>query len=200
MKFVIDLQAYSPAIAKSKNQFFIIFLLFISCTKSQHSSQERLLYFDLKGFIEKQINLMSAKNFKVEKMVLSQGKRETKYLEDIDWKLELKIFEESDINKPAWQGLYEADTLYEYDKQYEFYSFQYIAKNKELRTQLLIVNISKASGKPEMIRIKNNTVNLLYASSEELVYEPEISYTIKGKQNIRFLKEKEFMIEARLIN
>ncbi|QDA60181.1 hypothetical protein [Hymenobacter jejuensis] len=68
-----------------------------------HSTQ----YFDVKGFLDAQAQLLNRQNPAVEKKVnLRDGKLETTRVPHVDWTKELQIFYQADINKPALRGAY----------------------------------------------------------------------------------------------
>ena len=65
------------------------------------------LYFDLKGFLDKQTQLLTRRNPAVVKQVqLRAGHGETTKVARTDWSKELQIFYQADINKAALRGAY----------------------------------------------------------------------------------------------
>jgi hypothetical protein len=71
-------------------------------------ASRRAQYFDVKGFLDQQVTLLTQRHPAVEKQVtLRDGQVETTRVEKIDWTKELQIFYQADINKPALRGAYE---------------------------------------------------------------------------------------------
>lgn len=89
-------------------------LLTTACSQEQEAAQagqpaRKPLYFDVKGFLDNQVTLLTQRKPTVEKQVmLRDGQVETTQVEQVDWAKELQIFYQADINKPALRGAYEA--------------------------------------------------------------------------------------------
>lgn len=102
-----------------KVHYLLILLLFcatsISCSESTlevaEPEMEVLPYFDLKGFIEKEIEELGTS--KVSKT--SRVNWEEKSVEEVftaeDWEKELAVFIESDINKPTYALSYDTELV-----------------------------------------------------------------------------------------
>ncbi len=68
-------------------------------------------YFNLTGFVQKQVQQLTAAQPAVEKTVLSgPSTPETKVLNNINWNQELETFTQADINKPALRAAYTVTT------------------------------------------------------------------------------------------
>jgi len=69
-------------------------------------------YFDVKGFLDRQVAGLSRRQPTVEKQVrLRNGTTETTRVAKTDWSKELQIFYQADINKPALRGVYRVSAL-----------------------------------------------------------------------------------------
>ena len=74
---------------------------------SQPVATRKPLYFDLKGFLDAQTQLLSRRNPVVVKQVqLRTGQQETAKVPHTDWRKELQLFYQADINKSALRGAY----------------------------------------------------------------------------------------------
>jgi hypothetical protein len=72
----------------------------------------RPLYFDVKGLLNKQIELLSQQRAATVKQVsLRGGTTETARVADVKWANELQIFFQADINKSALRGVYQVDSV-----------------------------------------------------------------------------------------
>lgn len=66
--------------------------------------------FDLAGFLNQEANALAQQKVAVKKTVSEAGEaKETKTLQNLDWKEELGSFADADINKPALKGLFDID-------------------------------------------------------------------------------------------
>jgi len=187
---------------KNTSFWFLVsgFLLLINCnsvTSSQQPAASSQHYFDLDSFFTQQIHLLDSIKPTVQKTVFLNGKKEEKELKEINWKEELSVFLESDINKLAWKDKYEVDTSLKDDPNIYFYIIRFTAKDKNLKTQKITVNIIKDIEQINSIHIKNVSENLLYSSITNLMFIPEKEYSIKTKQQIRFLKPDKYEVKGK---
>ncbi len=123
----------------------------------------------------------------VTKTVNHNGLTETKSLKIKNWGSELSLFTASDINKPSWRDSYDSITNGE--------MLTYKAKTADLKTQSLI--ITKNNSKIKAIHIFNHTKNMLYETSEELVYFPDSLYRINKNQHVLLLGSNRYIITGR---
>jgi hypothetical protein len=72
----------------------------------------RPLYFDVKGLLSKQVELLEQRHAATVKSVsLRDGAIETVRVPDVKWADELQIFFQADINKAALRGAYTVDSV-----------------------------------------------------------------------------------------
>jgi uncharacterized secreted protein with C-terminal beta-propeller domain len=181
-------------ITNSMKQTILLFslILFQSC-QSQEATKISL-YFDVKGYISNQINLLNAAKPKVSKTVTVGDKVETKVISGIDWAKELEFFVESDLNKPAFVGSYdivENDSL----KSYHLKS-----SGKNLVKYLII---KKKDNGQEEISAQISESNYLYESEKNLqaVFENKKlkSYQIEGFQKVILGEKKPYKIAGQIL-
>ena len=160
--------------------------MFLSCDRSQ--DRERLLiYFDLISLIEEQLVLVTKENPRVSKKVTLNGEsEETKTAYDsLGWSEELKIFLESDINKPSFVGSFQ--------EQQGQDRVTYLRKDSDSDgVKGFIVDFYPGTKVPMMIEIKSSRQNSLYRSGTRLELRlnnidgaPRLSsYAVEGNQSI----------------
>ena len=165
---------------------FILFLLILSAC-NQPKEKELKTYTDLKGYFDSEARRLTKSNPLIKKTVARNDASETRSLKDINWKTELSLFAESDINKPAWKDSYKVSS--HGDKTI------YLATDKELKTQE--INITKdLQGKIKKVFIRNQTDNMLYSSTEQLVYIPDSAYEISKQQHVAVIGDNRYFING----
>ncbi len=168
-------------------------LIFLQSCQSQETTKISL-YFDMKGYIANQINLLNISKPKVSKTVTVGDKIETKVISGIDWAKELEFFVESDLNKPAFVGSYD---IVENDS---LKSYQLKSSGKNLVKYLIIKQ--KLDGKEE-ISAQISERNYLYESEKNLqaVFKDKKlkSYQIEGFQKVILGEKKPFKIAGEIL-
>lgn len=161
----------------------LLMLTLVSCAEPAERSVRS--YMDIKGFFESEASRLTEKSARVNKTVRRNEVSETKNGLSVDWKNELALFIESDINKPAWRDSYKIIE--------DSSSISYMALDTALRTRS--IHIQKGpNGRLLHISINNETKNNLYQSSEALSYAPDSSYTIKKNQAVLLLGNNMYTI------
>lgn len=169
----------------------IIAILFIcsglfSCDNSNHTNRIRPAYFDLKGFFEQESLRLNRINTPVFKTISRNGDRESKKVR-VNWTIELALFTESDINKPAWRNSYK--------KISGPGKTEYIALENKLRTRK--IEITRSAKQITAICIINHTSNFLYSSTESLAYYPDSAYSIEKQQAVKILGTNQFTVTGK---
>jgi len=156
-----------------------------SC-KPDNIQDGKATYFDLKGYFNTDIKRLSKLNHPILKSVTHNDVTETKRVIINNWELELNLFIQSDINKPAWQNSYTVENTGN--------AIFYRAKTPDLKTRFIAIN--KNGNKIKWILIYNYTKNMLYQTSETLSYFPDSVYIIKKYQKVRVLKANRYLIKG----
>lgn len=158
-----------------------------SCTSSDTKPVSGSVdsYFSLEDFFLNETNRLTKLARSVDKTVSRNGRNEKRHVKIDDWKSELALFIDSDINKPAWQNSYRIDST---DR-----SVIYTSTDPKLRTQKIIIE-KQESGKVTHIAIDNRTGNMLYQTAEQLDYYPDSLYRISKRQQIRFIGNSQYLI------
>jgi len=144
--------------------------------------------FDLVAYFGNEIKRLEKKSPTVIKSVWINGKRETKSIRITDWKKELSIFTDADINKRAWDG--------EFKKSLTDTAERYSTLNDKIPVKE--IRICKIAGRITALHILIRNSNYLYTSTDTLSYYPDSVYQIKKMQQIRFMKSKSYQILGKL--
>jgi hypothetical protein len=139
-------------------KILLISFIFISCNKEKDLTYKK--YFDLRGFSESILQKLEKQKPKVTKTWQIGSQKETKVTEKIDWKKELSLFVESDLNKKAFINSYiisETKNTISYD----------LKKEEALSVKKLkIENLPKKNSK--RISISSSTSNYLFRTNSEI--------------------------------
>lgn len=144
-------------------------------------------YFDLKSFVNADSARLIKNHAVVNKTVWhNESAPQTKQIKVSNWGQELSLFAASDINKPAWRDSYKI--LKQGD------SVVYTAIDPHLITRSIMVQSVK--GEVQKISINNYTQNLLYKTTEHLVYYPDSLYLIDKLQEVKLIGANHYTIKG----
>lgn len=164
-------------------------VLSIAACQQKEISKKQIEYVDLGGFFSAEANRLNAQKPTFTKTVCLEGKKESKLLnKSIDWEKELSVFKDADINKPAFNGMYQISKLPN--------KTVYTALNKKNLVQRIEVDWNLAK-KPSGIRIFQLTKNMIYCAADTLSYYPDSIYSIHKKQEVRVLGTTVYTIEGK---
>ena len=176
----------------------VIILFLISCDNASDSQHQAKKFYDLKGFIEGQIVKLDSEKPVVLKVMEIGADRNQLSTKNIDWKKELELFSQADINKPAYSQSYSvirSDSL----------NFEYVMKQGEnLPVRYLKIQLNEAGGVPVKIEALLKSENKLYRSEKKIHLRclvkgnstQLVSYDISGFQKLAIMQEKPFSIQA----
>lgn len=180
--------------------FFLTTLTLYSCNSGEEKIDKVKVYYDVKGFAETQIRLLQAKTPIVNKALMTNGQSETRSSKEIDWKKELELFVQADINKPAYRQSYEI-------KRPDSLTYEYHLKPGEtLTVQQLSVKLDHISGKPSKIHALLISKNKLYESQKNIELTCKFdgeewlvsTYHVKGFQQLSILSARTFDITGKV--
>lgn len=175
-----------------------VFLLLSACQTPTAKNDEPAVYYDVKGFIQNQIQLLNQQRPTVEKTMVVGRDEEKRSTKEVDWKKELELFVQADINKPAYRQSYaiaRPDSL----------TYEYTIKTQEdLPVRYLKVVLDKPDGQPTLIEAKILAQNKLYESEKNLLMRCAqksgdwrvTSYQIKGFQELVISDRKPFDVRV----
>ncbi len=162
-----------------------------SCSTESTSIEQTKPFFDLKAFFSNEI--MKLKTIKKVKKVISfNGKVEENNFDILNYKEELSVFINSDINKNAWIDKYTIDSTF--NAQKELNKLQYSANKESLKTQKIEINF--LNKQPSEIIITNISSNPIAIANQVLRYTPNKGYRIDNTQQQILSEEKTMRIEV----
>ena len=179
--------------------FFLLTGL-LSCETDPEEQDVEKKYFDLKGFIENQIVYLSEKKPMVSKVMQLDQKKESIKTDQIDWKKELELFIQSDINKSSYRNSY--DVIRSDSSTYEYK----LRDSASLPVHYLKIITDSVLHQPVYVKALLKSENRIYRSEKniELVCSRKdnllelSSYTIQGYQKLIFMDSRPFMISAKI--
>lgn len=177
-----------------------IFLFLTSCDSAQERQSKVMTYYDLKGFVESQISVLNKEKPEVVKTMSVSGKNETRTSREMDWKKELELFIQADINKPAYSKSY---SITKPDSLTVVYK---LSSGESLPVRYLKIEMDKAAGTPILIQALLRSENKLYQYEKNIEMHGSvqggqwhlITYAIKGYQKLATMDKKSFDVSAQV--
>jgi hypothetical protein len=173
-----------------RNTLFLLLtvLFFGSCNSAAPKKQTSVLqYFDLKGFMDKEIRRLKQAGPEIDKTVMVNNTEEHKKFRIADWQKELSAFSDADINKPAWEGLF--------SRHKTAVTETYTSENDKVPVKSLTIQYRNTRVYKIKVLISNS--NSLYTSNDTLSYFPDSLYQIRKTQHIRLLNAKNYRITGK---
>jgi hypothetical protein len=177
------------------NFYFLLSLICLNSCLSHSAENQSDIYFNLNNLLHSQITLLDSLKPSVKKTVVDNT-TETQTRQISDWRKELKMFLEADINKSIYKGYYKVEKNAEEQK--------YIAQKSALKTRLLRIKYLANSQQISHLRIKYQDINFLYTSKKtlELYFNPRTqlitSYEIKGTHRNLFGISSEYSVKGEM--
>ncbi len=168
-------------------------IIFTACLESIDNTIQTNLkpFFDLKGFLNGEIEQL--KGQQVSKSVTLNGKKETKTLKEFDFQAGLKMFVESDINKPAWFDAYQIDTTHIDSSTTQI---KYTTTKEKLKIKSLQVNFDNDLETIQSIIIDRLVETDIYDAQQQLTYIPNQGFSINNQQEVALQDKNEYRIEV----
>ena len=168
-----------------------------SCSKdpAEVYYEDQRFYYDLPSFMSKQVENLQSRGQWVRKHVTKDGHSHIIEHGDVDWKEELDLFIESDINRPAWRGEFKVDTI---DLERE-YVITYKTSNEQIPVKNVVVTIDKDTRQCLKLTVDRRTKNFLYTSDQSLYFTTGEGYMMKGKLSVSSLFDSEYSIDSEFI-
>ena len=153
----------------------LIFLTLIACTPSPEPATH---FYDWK----KELNRLSSSPLSVKKTVILDGTTEIIDSVQIDLTKEWALFQEADLNKPAYAFSYE-------DRSTPAFIHYVLKKGEDLPVRSFQIDLDSA-GRPAVVEFVISSENLIYTTSKKLsmrlIAGHVVSYTISGSQALRW--------------
>ncbi|GAA4468773.1 hypothetical protein GCM10023189_54640 [Nibrella saemangeumensis] len=179
-----------------------LFLFIAACNNPAQQTQANR-YYDVAGYIQRQIDTLAQRKPTVIKRLLVEGQVNQKRVDDINWIKELELFLQADINKPAYRNSYLISKPDSLTVQYK------LKAGEKLPVHALTVVLDSLYQKPSRIEALLVTDNPLYQSERRLLLESSVSpdqkwqlnhYRIDGFQQLTFFDRKDFSVEGRVLS
>lgn len=148
-------------------------------------------FFDLREYFRQESRRLQEMQPEGMKTVRLDGQTARQALAQMNYEAELAPFSASDINKPSWKDKYQVDSLLEGRYLREIV---YTAKDPALKTREMRIRFE--NDRIGEVRIRNAIRSIISESEQELRYDPDNGYTIKGMQGGKFARKKEFSVEV----
>jgi len=153
-------------------------LLFISLVACTSSPEPATHFYDWK----KELNHLSSSPISVKKTVILNGTTEVIDSVQVDLAKEWALFNEADLNKPAYALSYE-------DRSTPGLIRYLLKKGEDLPVRSFMVTLDSL-GRPASVEFDISSENLIYVTSKKLsmrlVAGRVVSYTISGSQALRW--------------
>ncbi|WP_449047388.1 hypothetical protein [Parapedobacter sp.] len=166
----------------------LLLLTMSSCSSDSGSrsvQSQPTPYFSLAEYFEKEAARLQQHNPEIIKTVAKDGAEERKTIHVVDWKKELALFMDADINKPAWRNSYRVNR--------DGLSVTYTSTDSALRTRKIRVERSD-EGTVTHIHVTNQVSNMLYKTSEQLDYYVDSLYRITKQQHVRIIGKSHYAV------
>ncbi|GGH41604.1 hypothetical protein GCM10007423_37600 [Dyadobacter endophyticus] len=178
----------------------ILLFSLVSCRLEEARDDAPKLYYDLKGFIENQIVYLNEKKPEVSKTAVLGTKREVSKTREVDWKKELELFVQADINKPSYRQSYEV--VRNGPLHYEYR----LKTGIDLPVAYLKVDTDSVLKQPLHVEALIHTKNKIYNSEKRVVLDARklnnllqvSAYEVTGYQKLIFVEKKEFGIRGEI--
>lgn len=181
-------------------QFCLLFLIFLlpACQPDMENKEEQeKVFYDVSGFIEKQVLVLNALKPSVSKTTEMGALKNEISTREIDWKKELELFAQADINKPSFKQSYSV-------RRPDAGTYIYTSREGDrLPIRQLTVTVDEQN-QPVTILASILTENKLYSSAKNISLacvkkgtEVRIaSYRIQGFQKLVLMDKKPFQVKA----
>lgn len=169
-----------------------ILLLFIACKKqgTDNTVNSKKIYFDLSKVVQNDIYNNQTHQISETKNITINGKHETKIIDTVDWKNELTILNDCDINKPDWAGKY---TVLQFKDKHQVC---YTANTSKLPVQKITVQFKPNDSIPERIEIEKKIGNFLFSNEQNIVYFPQQYFKVNASQRAVFMQDFNSQVEV----
>lgn len=178
----------------------ILLFSLVSCRQEEARDDAPKVYYDLKDFIENQIVYLNEKKPEVNKTAVLGSKREASKTREVDWKKELELFLQADINKPSYRQSYEV--VQNGPLHYEYR----LKPGNDLPVAYLKIDTDSVLKQPLHVEALIRASNKVYNSEKKLVLNAakrdnllEVNtYEVDGYQKLIFVEKKVFRIHGEI--
>lgn len=172
-------------------KLLFISLLLVGCTDSETQNSTKT-YFDLAGLVNQQITELNKNQPLTHKNLVIEEKKEVLNTNIIDWKKELELFLQADLNKQSYQLSYNKEDT----PQMAIYTLK---KGESLSVKSLKILFDEDKT-VKHIEALLQTENYLYQSEKHLLMTLDknhlTNYQIEGWQELFIGKKKSFKVDG----
>ncbi len=163
-------------------QFLIISLLFFSCKeKKTEQLSTDTVYINIDSIVQSDIDLNMRENCKMEKLAFVNSLKEKKLTDSVDWKQELDILKDCDINKPSWKGKFKVDIVP--TTIAHLGCMQYFYRSIDTKIPIKSITVNKDSlDRILNILIQKKIESFLFSSNQQIEYIPRFGYSVRSDQ------------------
>lgn len=168
--------------------------LFITSCKKENQSTDSGTYFSVRNFFTAEATRLAKLPILLNKTALSNQDSSNQRIEKVNWKKELTLFTESDINKPAWKQLFKIDSLRSAD------GLKLSYRSIEASIPVKQILLTFKAGKLEKISAEKETNNFVFKSTEEWSYIPDSGYVLNVNQKVLWFFQNNYEVRGSFIN
>ncbi len=192
-------------ISRTWSSLFMGIMCFsVACNPADTVELEKNAYFDLKGMIADQVNLLDSLRPSLQKEAIIDGRKEDHLLQpdSAGWAREMEIFLLADINKPDLRGSYKIIESNEAETGNRVTT--YLAKEKK-KLGIEYVKVSRIGDELAKVEMLYTEENVLYQTFRklEMHFEPGtkrlFTYHIDGQQKMILKDTVSYAISGNLI-
>lgn len=148
-------------------------------------------FYDLEAFFSSEVDRLQREQPPVDKTVKLDGRSEFQQLDSLDYRDEMSVFQNSDINRAAWWDKYGIDSTFSGD---QLSRIRYTAREADLKIRS--VSVQFENGKVSRVDIESQTDSPTATMDQKLRYEPASGYYIETHQNVAFSRPREMIVEV----
>ena len=168
-----------------------VFSLLTACNREPEvgTASKPVLYYDLKKYLESEITRLEKAHNRVVKTVSVNGREEQQTLQQLDYRSELALLLDADINRPAWRGKYRVDsTRISPDR----WTLTYTATDDKPPVRTMSVHFQNDA--VDSVLIERAARTLMAGSSHQLAYRRASGFEITTVQKAVFMPERKIFV------
>ncbi len=179
-----------------KTGIWSLCLIAWSCAGGGESEPERpeSPFFDLQEYFEEEVERLQDRQPGVAKTVTFGGKTEEQRFDSLDFREELKVFLDADINRVAWWDRYSIDSV---RTSGALTSIRYEALDPDLKIRSIVLDFAADSLSKVAINLFSDSPASRF--SQELIYRPGDGYRIETQQKVVLSKTEDLLVDARFL-
>ncbi len=173
-----------------------ILAIAVSCGPAEAPEGQSVVpaYFDVKSWMKAEAQRLEQIEPRVLKKVTMNGVSEAKELNSLDYHAELTAFLEADLNRPAWRGRFEVDTVINGARGL---TVTYQASANDIPIKRL--SVVMYDGQVSRLAVERRSQSVFTNAMQQLSYQPDSGYSIRTRQQVWLGKDEDILIEVSFI-